>query len=75
MEVDVQRFKELREERALSFRELAALSGVSRNTIYRIENGQSEVLPRTLRRLAGALGVEPRELTVRRKPPKEEEKF
>ena len=73
MEVDVQRFKELREERALSFRELAAEAGVSRNTIYRIENGQSEVLPRTLRRLANALGVEPREITVR-KPLKQEEK-
>ena len=73
LEIDVQRLRELREERALSHRELAALAGVGHNTIYRIENGQSEVIPRTVRRLAGALGVEPKEI-MRRKttPPREE---
>ncbi len=62
MEIDVKKLKELREARALSMRELAAAAGVGHNTIYRIEHGQKNVLPRTIRHLAAALGVEPREL-------------
>lgn len=59
------KLKELRETRALSMRELAAAAGVGHNTIYRIEHGQTNVLPRTVRRLAAALGVEPHELMRR----------
>jgi HTH-type transcriptional regulator, competence development regulator len=62
VEIDVEKLKELREARALSLRELAQEAGVGHNTIYRIEHGQGNVLPRTLRRLARALGVEPSEL-------------
>ena len=62
----MERLKELREARALSLRELANEAGVGHNTIYRIEHGQANVLPRTVRRLAKALGVEPRELMKRR---------
>ena len=62
MEVDVDKLKELREDRALSMRELAAVSGIAAQTIYRIEHGQSNVHPRTIRNLAEALGVAPREL-------------
>ncbi len=62
MEIDVEKLKELREARALSLRELANEAGVGHNTIYRIEHGQENALPRTVRRLAKALGVEPREL-------------
>ena len=65
MEIDVEKLKELREARALSLRELANEAGVGHNTIYRIEHGQGNVLPRTVRRLAKALGVEPRELIKR----------
>lgn len=65
MEIDVEKLKELRQDRALSMRELAALSGVGHNTIYRIENGQSNTLPRTVRRLAEALEVTPRDLIRR----------
>ena len=65
MEIDVEKLKELREVRALSLRELANEAGVGHNTIYRIEHGQGNVLPRTVRRLARALGVEPRELMKR----------
>jgi transcriptional regulator with XRE-family HTH domain len=65
MEINVERLKELREARALSLRELANVAGVGHNTIYRIEHGQVNVLPRTVRRLAKALGVEPRELMKR----------
>ncbi len=61
----MEKLKELRETRALSLRELANEAGVGHNTIYRIEHGQGNVLPRTVRRLARALGVEPRELMKR----------
>ncbi len=65
MEIDVHKLRELREDRALSMRELAGLAGMQHNTIYRIEAGQKSVQPRTLRKLAAALGVEPRELRVK----------
>jgi transcriptional regulator with XRE-family HTH domain len=63
MEVNVERLKELRRERVLSLRELEERSGVSYNTIWRIEDGRQGAHPRTLRKLAEALGVEPAELT------------
>lgn len=56
------RLKELREERVLSLRELGEKSGVSYNTIWRIEAGRQGAHPRTIRKLAETLGVEPREL-------------
>jgi transcriptional regulator with XRE-family HTH domain len=65
VEIDVEKLKELREAQALSLRELANEAGVGHNTIYRIEHGQGNVLPRTVRRLAKALGVEPLELMKR----------
>jgi transcriptional regulator with XRE-family HTH domain len=46
-------------------RELEEKSGVSYNTIWRIEAGRQGAHPRTLRKLAEALGVEPAELTKR----------
>jgi transcriptional regulator with XRE-family HTH domain len=65
MEVNVQRLKQLREENALSLRELAGISDVSHNVIWRIESGRTGAQPRTIRKLAQALGVEPRELVKR----------
>lgn len=62
MEVDTQKLKELRRRRVLSMRELEELSGVSHNTIWRIESGRQGAHPRTIRKLAQALGVEPEEL-------------
>jgi transcriptional regulator with XRE-family HTH domain len=62
MEVNVQRLKELRRERVLSLRELEERSGVSYNTIWRIEDGRQGAHPRTVRKLANALGVQPSEL-------------
>ncbi len=62
MEVDVERLKELRRERVLSLRELEEMSGVSYNTIWRIEDGRQGAHPRTVRKLADALGVRPSEL-------------
>ncbi len=62
MEVNVERLKELREEQVLSLRDLEDISGVSYNTIWRLEDGRQGAHPRTIRKLAAALGVEPREL-------------
>ena len=61
----MQRLKQLREEQALSLRELAAISDVPHNVIWRIETGRQGAQPRTIRKLASALGVEPRELVKR----------
>jgi transcriptional regulator with XRE-family HTH domain len=62
MEVNVERLKELRRERVLSLRELEQRSGVSYNTIWRLEDGRQGAHPRTVRKLAEAFGVEPSEL-------------
>ena len=56
------RVRQLRREHAWSQRDLARESGVSQDAIARLELGQREAQPRTVRRLAAALGVEPREL-------------
>ena len=58
----MERLKELRRERVLSLRELEENSGVSYNTIWRLEDGRQEAHPRMLRKLAKALGVDPSEL-------------
>ena len=65
MEVNGVRLRQLRREHAWSQRALARQSGVSQDTITRLETGQREAQPRTMRRLAEALGVEPRELMKR----------
>jgi transcriptional regulator with XRE-family HTH domain len=62
MEVNVQRLKELRRQKVLSMRELEEMSGVSYNTIWRLENGITGAQPRTIRKIAQVLGVDPAEL-------------
>ena len=55
--------KRIREDLALSQRELAKAAGVSPATILKIERGGVESPhPSTLRKLAAALSVEPRDL-------------
>jgi len=44
--------------------DLAKLTKLSRVTINRIENGKQTPMPRTIRRLAKALGVSVQELTL-----------
>jgi len=51
--------RELRTEAYLSQKELAERSGVHRTTIMRLELGRQKPHGSTLRKLAGALGVEP----------------
>lgn len=65
MRIDVENLKKLREDRALSLRELAQASGVSHTTIWDHERGKEGAHPRTIRLLARALGVTPRELMAK----------
>ncbi len=58
----MEKLKELRRLRAFSQQELADASGVGRNTISRIERGDTGAHGRTLRRLAEALRVDVAEL-------------
>jgi transcriptional regulator with XRE-family HTH domain len=62
MEVDAEKLKSLREDRVLSQRELARMAGLTHMTVWRFENGSTNAHPRTIRKIAGVLGVEPREL-------------
>ena len=58
------KLRELRRLRVLTLRELEEESGVSYNTIWRLENGHRQARPSTIRKLAVALGVEASELVV-----------
>jgi transcriptional regulator with XRE-family HTH domain len=62
VEVNMDRLKALRHQRVLTLRELEQRSGVAYNTIWHLENGKRGAQPRTLRKLARALNVEPEEL-------------
>jgi transcriptional regulator with XRE-family HTH domain len=65
VEVDVEKLRRLREDMVLSQRELARMAGLAQGTIWRLENGFSEAHPSTIRKLAEALGAEPRDLVRR----------
>ena len=58
----MKRLRELRKQRVLSMRELEEASGVSYNTIWRLETGKTGAQPRTIRKIAKALGVDAAEL-------------
>lgn len=63
MEVNAIALKQLREGKALSLRELEEISGIHHNVIWRLENGvRKGAQPKTVRKLASALGVEPQDL-------------
>ncbi len=53
----MQKLRELRQRRVLTLRELEEESGVSYNTIWRLENGYRQARPSTIRKLAAALEV------------------
>ncbi len=54
--------RRLRVLRALSQRELAVRAKLSVTTVNRVETGQRRPMPRTVRKLAEALGVTPEKL-------------
>ena len=60
----MQRLRALRQQRVLTLRELEERSGVAYNTIWHLENGKREAQPRTIRKLAEALKVDPEELVL-----------
>ncbi len=60
----MERLKEFRRLRAFSQQDLADAAGVGRNTISRIERGETGAHGRTLRRLAQALRVDVAELIL-----------
>ena len=62
IQIDGQRLRELRVEQALTLRALGERSGVAYDTINKLELGRRPAHASTIRKLAGALGVEPREL-------------
>lgn len=64
MEVDVDKLKRLREEKVLSQRDLARMAGLTHTTVWRLEHGH-EARPGTIRKVAGVLGIEPRDLLRR----------
>jgi transcriptional regulator with XRE-family HTH domain len=57
--------RELRTLSALTQEELADRAGITATALSRIERNEAEPRPSTLRKLAAALGVEPRELIRR----------
>ena len=59
------RLRELRAERGVGQAELAHLAGLAPGTLSLIESGETLPLPATQRALAGALGMDERDLIVR----------
>ena len=62
VKVDGQKIQRLRSRRLWLIGDLAEKSGVHRNTISKLENDRGGAYPETIRKLAGALGVDPAEL-------------
>jgi transcriptional regulator with XRE-family HTH domain len=64
LSADGERVRELRKEQGLSQREFAARAHVSRRTLQTIEAGKVHPQPETVRKIARALGVDPRILAT-----------
>lgn len=62
IEADGLRMRQLRRDRALSQRDLSRVTGIAFATLSRLETGKQRAQPGTIRKLADALGVEPKEL-------------
>jgi repressor LexA len=60
--VDGARLRQLRRERALSQQDVTRLTGVAQATLSDLEGSKRGARASTLRKLAEALGVEPRKL-------------
>jgi transcriptional regulator with XRE-family HTH domain len=62
VKIDGEKVRAARERAFLSKRELAERAGLDRSTIGRIEDGVTEVYPRTIRKIAEALSADPASL-------------
>lgn len=60
----MEKLRELRRRRVLTMEELAEKAGVGLNTVWRLEHGVMGAQPRTIRKLAKALDVEPEDLVA-----------
>ena len=60
--IDGERLRQLRREQALSQRDLSRVTGIAHDSISQLETGKRDAQPRTIRKLAEALGVEPKVL-------------
>ena len=70
MIVNPKRLKELREGKGHTTWSLAGASGVSQSRVWELEQGEAEIRPTTAGRLAKALGVEIKDITVQATPAK-----
>ena len=64
--IPLPRLRELRQSRGLSQKELGELAKVASGTVYRLENELRGAYPGTVRKLAYALGVTPKDLQYRK---------
>ena len=62
MRVDSEKLKKLREDKVLTMKQTAELSGVSYNTLYRLEHGKTGARQKSIKALARVYGVAPQEL-------------
>ena len=62
IEVDGAKLRKLRREQALSQQDIERETGISQATLSDLEQGKRGARTSTLRKLAGFLGVEPKEL-------------
>jgi transcriptional regulator with XRE-family HTH domain len=67
VEIDPERLKAARHAQGLSLRELGEQVGMDHNLIWLYEDGRRNPIPRNIRRLADALGVEVRDLLKERR--------
>ena len=65
VQIDGARLRQLRRERALSQQALERMTGIAQSTISNLEQGNRPARLSTVRKLAEALDVEPRELMKR----------
>ena len=60
--IDGKRMRKLRRENALSQQDLTRMTGIAQATLSDLEGEKREARASTLRKLAEALGVQPKEL-------------
>ena len=60
--VDGAKLRKLRREQALSQQDVERITGLAQATLSDLEQGKRGARASTLRKLAGALGVEPKQL-------------
>jgi transcriptional regulator with XRE-family HTH domain len=63
----VRTLRQWRYAKAVGLRELAGLAGVSTYTLSALEHGRSRGYPKTWRKIAEALGVEPEQIAEYRR--------